>query len=226
MGRITGQTLGQFFAREIAGPLGADFHIGLAPSEFDRVADIVPPPPLQLDLSRLDPRSPMMRSLKGLPSPECANTARWRQSEIPSGNGHGNARSVARIQSVVSNGGEVDGLRLLSPRTIDLIFDEQARGVDLVIGIPLRWGMGYGLPEPATFPFIQERKVCFWAGWGGSMVINDLDARMTFAYVMNKMQPAIIVSSQTETLVRATYACLDRLGRCPTPPSPAGPGSR
>ena len=55
-------------------------------------------------------------------------------------NGHGNARSVARIQSIVSNGGEVDGVRLLSPRTIELIFDQQSDGVDLAVGLPARFG--------------------------------------------------------------------------------------
>lgn len=207
--RITGQTLGRFFAQEIAGPLGADFHIGLAPPEFGRVADIVPPPPLPFDLSALDPRSPAVRTLTGpVADAAIANTELWRQAEIPAANGHGNARSVALIQSIVSHGGEIHGVRLLSPSTIDLIFKEQARGVDLVLGVPLRWGMGYGLPELATVPYIPDRKVCFWGGWGGSIVINDLDARMTFAYMMNKMAPGVIGSPRSEVLVRAAYACL------------------
>ena len=53
-------------------------------------------------------------------------TDAWLRADIPAGNRHGNARSVARIQSIVSNGGEVDGVRLLSPRTIKLIFDQQS----------------------------------------------------------------------------------------------------
>ena len=61
-------------------------------------------------------------------------TGAWRRAEIPFGSGHGSARSVARFQSIVSNGGEVDGARLLSPRTIELIFDQQSEGVDLAVG--------------------------------------------------------------------------------------------
>ena len=56
------------------------------------------------------------------------------------------------LQAVVANGGEVDGVRLLSPTTIELIFDEQGDGIDLVLGVPLRFGIGYGLPEPQTLP--------------------------------------------------------------------------
>ena len=83
---------------------------------------------------------------------EAANTPAWRHADIGAANGHGNARSVARIMSVVARGGEVDGVRLLGPETIDLIFREQHNGVDLVLGIPLRFGIGYGLPQLDTLP--------------------------------------------------------------------------
>ena len=54
-----------------------------------------------------------------------------------------------RLQSAVACGGEVDGVRLLSPQTIDRIFEVQINGIDLVIGIPIKWGVGYGLPRKA-----------------------------------------------------------------------------
>jgi len=47
-----------------------------------------------------------------------------------------------------ADGGEVDGVRLLSPRTIELIFDQQSDGIDLAVGLPARLGIGYGLPHP------------------------------------------------------------------------------
>jgi hypothetical protein len=81
----------------------------------------------------------------------------------------------------VACGGEVDGVRLLSPQTIDRIFEVQSNGIDLVIGIPLKIGVGYGL--------LPEGRVCCWGGTGGSLVIIDVDRRITFAYVMNKMAP-------------------------------------
>jgi hypothetical protein len=82
-------------------------------------------------------------------------------AQIPAGNGHGNARSVARIQSIVSNTGEVDGVRLLSPRTIELIIDQQSDGIDLAVGLPARFGIGYGLPHPDLVPHVPDGRCCF-----------------------------------------------------------------
>ncbi|HEY2302461.1 MAG TPA: serine hydrolase domain-containing protein [Acidimicrobiales bacterium] len=185
--RITGQRLGAFFAAHIAGPLGADFHIGLPPSEFHRVANVVPPPAIPtmpvFDPTQLDPNSVAFKTWTNptMPGPEYSWTEGWRRADIGAANGHGNARSAARLQSAVACGGEVDGVRLLSPQTIDRIFEVQSNGIDLVIGIPFTFGVGYGL-----FP---GGRVCAWGGTGGSTVIIDVDRRITFAYVMNKMAP-------------------------------------
>ena len=183
--RITGQRLGEFFAAHLAGPLGADFHIGLPPSEFHRVANVVPPPPPPAppnDSPLLDPNSVAFKSMSNpVMTPETTWTEGWRRADIGAANGHGNARSLARLQSAVALGGEVDGVRLLSPQTIDRIFEVQSHGIDLVIGIPSKWGLGYGL-----FP---EGRGCAFGGYGGSLVVIDADRRMTFAYVMNKMAP-------------------------------------
>jgi CubicO group peptidase (beta-lactamase class C family) len=186
--RITGQRLGQFLAAQVAGPLGADFHIGLLPSEFHRVANVVPPA-YSLDLTQLDPNGIVFKSIANpAQKAEWSWTERWRRADIGASNGHGNARSVARLQSAMTCGGEVDGVRLLSPKTIDRIFDVQSNGIDLVLGIPLRMGVGYGLlPTPQVLPFLPEGRICAWGGWGGSLALNDVDRRMTVAYVMNKM---------------------------------------
>ena len=201
--RITGLKLGEFFAKEIAGPLGADFHIGLDPSEFHRVSNVVPPPPLPIDLATLDPDSVMVKTFTG-PAPDASVswTSEWRQADIGAANGHCNARSVARAQSVITNGGEVDGIRLLSPKTIDLIFDEQANGLDLVLGIPTRFGIGYGLPSE-MMPVPPDSRLCFWGGWGGSMVINDLDHRMTITYMMNRMEAGLVGDTRGFELIMA-----------------------
>ena len=118
--------------------------------------------------------SPAVKTFTG-PAPDAddANTPGWRRADIGAANGHGNARSVARIMSAVARGGEVDGVRLLGPDTIDVIFREQLNGVDLVLGVPLRFGIGYGLPLAAALPYIPDEKICFWGGWGGSIIIMD-----------------------------------------------------
>jgi CubicO group peptidase (beta-lactamase class C family) len=207
--RITGMPLKQFVAEEIASPLGADFQIGAAERDWDRIADVVPPPPLPIDFSALGPDNLAVKTLTG-PFIEAteANTPAWRRADLGAANGHGNARSVARVLSVISRGGDVDGVRLLRPETVELIFREQASGIDLVLGVPLRFGIGYGLPQHDTIPYIPDGKICFWGGWGGSVIIMDVGRRMTISYMMNKMGPGIIGSDRAERYVRAIYGAL------------------
>lgn len=206
--RITGQKLGEFFAAEIAGPVGADFHIGLSPSEFHRVSPVVPPPPLPMDLATLDLSSPMVKTFTGpAPGAEACWTAEWRQADIGAANGHGNARSVARVQSALTNGGRVGDVQLISPATIDKIFDPQSDNVDLVLGVPERFGLGYGLPCDGM-PFPLDAKLCFWGGWGGSMIVNDVDHGLTVAYMMNRMEAGLVGDTRGFDLLAAAFAAV------------------
>lgn len=206
--RVTGAKLGRFFAEEVAGPLGADFHIGLPESEWGRVSNVIPPPPLPIP-DDIPPDSMTVRTLTGpLINARDSWTPEWRLADIGGANGHGNARSVARAQAVIANGGEVDGIRLLSPDTIDLIFREQSDGVDLVLGLPIRFGIGYGL-EVSEQPYIPTGRVCFWGGWGGSVVVNDADRNLTISYMMNKMSEGLVGSESSRAVVEAVYASLE-----------------
>jgi CubicO group peptidase (beta-lactamase class C family) len=208
--RITGRSLKQFVAEEIAGPLGADFQIGAVESDWDRIAPVVPPPPLPFDLAALPPDSPTVKTLSGPPADaNDANTPGWRRADIGAANGHGNARSVARIMSTISRGGEVGGIRLLRPETIELIFREQANGIDVVLGAPLRFGIGYGLPQLDSLPYVPDEKICFWGGWGGSLIIMDVGRKMTISYMMNKMGAGIVGSERSEKYVSAVYGALE-----------------
>jgi len=204
--RVSGKSLKQFVAEEIAAPLGADFQIGARQSDWDRIANVTPPPPLPFDLAALGLDSPAVKTFTGpTPNAEDANTPGWRNADIGAANGHANARSVARVMSVIPRGGEIDGIKLLSPQTIDLIFREQSNGVDLVLGVPLRFGIGYGLPLADTIPYIPDGKICFWGGWGGSLIIMDTDRRLTIAYMMNKMGAGVIGSDRGAQYVQAVY---------------------
>jgi CubicO group peptidase (beta-lactamase class C family) len=213
--RLTGTSIGRFFADEIAGPLGADFHIGLPEKDFPRISNVVfPGYPVPEDplAERPDPYTVSAKTFGPRFDLAAVATDAWRRAEIPAANGHGNARSVARIQSIISNGGQVDGVRLLSPRTIELIFDQQSDGIDLAVGLPARFGIGYGLPHPVLVPYIPNRRCCFWFGWGGSIVVNDLDRQMTFAYVMNKMgisSPGGLGTERTKAYTKTALSCAD-----------------
>lgn len=208
--RVTGTSLKQYVADEIAAPLGVDLQIGAGPEDDDRIAEVVPPPPLDIDFSQIDLQSPTARTFLGpIADANAANTIPWRRADLGALNGHTNARALARTFSVVSRGGEVDGVRLLSPATIDRIFEEQARGVDLVLGVPLRFGIGFALPEPATLPYLPDERICFWGGWGGSMTVMFPERRLTISYVMNKMAPGIIGSDRSAAYLSEILAVVD-----------------
>ena len=78
-----------------------------------------------------------------------------------------------------------------------------------MLGVPLRFGIGYGLPGPDTLPYVPDGKICFWGGWGGSLILMDLGRQMTIAYMMNKMGPGIIGSDRTAEYVTAIYQALN-----------------
>jgi CubicO group peptidase (beta-lactamase class C family) len=207
--RVSGKTLTEFVADEIAGPLGADFQIGAAQSDWGRIARVTPPPPLGIDITALDQESPMFKTFIGpVADAASANTPGWRKAELGALNGHGNARSVARMLSALALGGTVDGVRLLSPDTIDLIFDEQSHGPDLVLGVNLRFGFGFALPEDQTVPYVARGRSCYWGGWGGSVIFCELDSRTTISYMMNRMGAGIIGSERSAAYVNAIHDCL------------------
>ncbi|MFJ7012539.1 serine hydrolase domain-containing protein [Streptomyces albogriseolus] len=207
--RIDGRTLGRFVAEEITGPLGADFHIGLPDHEFDRVADVLPPPPRPVGLAGADPDGVAMKTFTGpMGGADESWHPEWRRAEIGAANGHGNARSLARIHSVIACGGTLDGVRLLSSRTIDAIFQQQSDGPDLVLGAHLRFGIGFGLPSPAV-PYLPQGRICFWTGWGGSVVVIDTERRAAIAYVMNRMGAGQLGSARTAQYIEAAFAALD-----------------
>ena len=205
--RVTGQTIGDFVATEIAGPLGADFHIGTRTEHDSRVAHVIPPShPFTLD--GMEAGSIAARVVQSLPlDAAAANTIPWRRAELPASGGFGNARSVAMIHAPMACGGEANGVRLLSPSGVDPVFDEQTYTQDLVLPLKLRHGIGFGLPSP-DMPISPNQRACYWGGWGGSLAVIDLDARMTFAYVMNKMGETTSGDLRAATILAALYATL------------------
>ncbi len=185
--RVTGKSLGTFFREEIAIPLKADFHIGFS-EEFDtRVGELLPPPPIGESLGTADPNSIPTRVFSNpvLTGRETL-TREWRAAEIPASNGHGNARSIVRVASALACGGELDGVKLLSLETIEKAIEEQSYSPDLALSVPIRFGLGFGLVSKDN-PISPNPRAFYWGGWGGSHVTMDLDAKLSWAFAMNKM---------------------------------------
>ena len=209
--RLTGCTLGQFLRDEVSGPLDADFHIGLPASDDGRCGEMVGPTAVERAAAGDGvPRPGSLRArVLGNPTlrPEVANTPAWRRAEIPAANGHGNARSVARVLAALACGGTLGGVRLLGSDTIARAIEPQAYDRDLVLGFKVKWGLGFMLrarelplgPNPRTFGH---------GGWGGSLGFADLDARVSWAYVMNKMATGTAGDTRGFALMTALYGAL------------------
>ena len=198
--RIVGSSIGTFFATEVASPLGADFFIGLPESEEGRVS-VVLAPEMGDEAPDVPADSIAMRTFR---SPKIDATAPshrwWRAAEIPAANGHGNARSVAAVQSLIAGRGQSGGVRLLSEKTVDRVFEVQADGTDLVLGLPMCMGMGYGLRSD-MLPIGDS--ACFWGGYGGSVIFMDQDEELTVSYMMNLMRSGLVGDLRGFSLVFA-----------------------
>jgi CubicO group peptidase (beta-lactamase class C family) len=204
--RITGKSLGTFFRDEIAGPLGADFHIGLAASEDDRVAELLPPPPGG-SIADITSRPLTVNMATNPPvNPRDTRSRAWRAAEIPAANGHGNARSVALVQALLANGGVVGGKRLLSEAGARRALEPQIKGEDMVLGGPAHFGLGFGLNGGAV-PLPHD-ECCYWGGYGGSIIIIDMKTRSTIAFMMNKMASTTVGDMRGYGLAMATWQAL------------------
>lgn len=185
--RVAGETVGTVFRKQIAEPLGADFHIGLPATEDHRVADLTPPPASgTLGQGTADP---LIANMAGNPpiNPLDTRTRAWRAAEIPAAGGTGNARSVALVHTILANGGYAAGRQIMSEAGCRKALELQIEGNDKILGIPVRYGLGFGLPGGvANFP---NPNTIFWGGYGGSLAVIDMDQHATYAYVMNKMAP-------------------------------------
>jgi CubicO group peptidase (beta-lactamase class C family) len=197
--RITGKALGTYLRDSFAGPAGIDFFIGFGPELDGRCADVLPPPasPEGEELRRqlsVNPESltglPLMRVNAYRNPPEISgtgvvNTRPWRAAEVPSTNGHGNARAVARLYSALAGDGEVDGVHVLSPEIIARATEQQVYGDDIVLQRPTRFGLGFQLTM-AERPLGPNPRAFGHFGAGGSLGFADPDARVAFAYAMNQ----------------------------------------
>jgi CubicO group peptidase (beta-lactamase class C family) len=206
--RVTGETIGTFLAREVAAPLGLDLWIGLPDAVEHRVAPIIPPgAELRAAMEALGDTMLLGRVLAA-PSgrfhyDEMWNTHEVRQAELPSSNGHSDARSLARLYAALL--GEVDGIRLLRPDTLAEAIRPRVHGADAVIVVESAYGLGF--MRPPTISAAAGPGAFGHAGAGGSLAFADTDQGIALAYVMNEMRFDMAGDPRSETLVEAAYRC-------------------
>lgn len=221
--RASGRTVGEWFREHVAGPLGADYHIGLAPEHDARVAQLVGSLAPRTGEGGLELPGPLGQFMKDMTDPstltgatfnnpprlaDVVNTRAWRGAEVPAANGHGTARALARIYGALACGGAVDGVRLLSPESIALARSEQAFGPDAVLGgLPMRFGLGFMLRQD-LMPISPNPHAFGHPGAGGSIGMADPDARLGFGYVMNKMHLGLVGGPSAFAMLQKLYEIL------------------
>ena len=200
--RISGQPIGQFFRTEVAEGIGADFHLGLPEEHHARVAEMTMD---DLEIEGLVPDSMAARLVTNPPpfDQRIINSEAFRAMDI----GYGNARSLARVGSILAVGGELGGTRFLSRKTIGEALQEQIYVTDLYFGAPVRYGLGFGLPSK-EWPLPNPNSL-HWGGFGGSYCIMDLDARLCYAYAMNLLLPGGGQNPRGTKMAEALFACME-----------------
>jgi CubicO group peptidase (beta-lactamase class C family) len=216
MRRVSGKSPGAYFRDEIARPLGIDCHIGLAASEDERCGQMIqspPPPPDQVNLFEYAQKNPESVTAKAFMNPPTAmklgaiNARAWRGAEIPAANGHTTGRALARLYGAIARGGEVDGIRILTPAAIERCHTEESHGRDEVLMVPTRFSTGFMLTQ-AHDPIGPNRNAFGHPGAGGSLGFADPEAKVGFGYTMNKMGPYILIDPRARALIDAVYASI------------------
>lgn len=203
--RVTGDTIGKFIRHEISGALGLDYQIGLTPDEEARCATMIPSAGNVLSKAQSDSDSLLARGWGQLPADEDFNSHLWRASEVPSANGHGNARAIASLYGILSGGGRGGGSTLLSGAALDNAITEQWSGRDIMSGLNFRLGQGFYLNCPPDRPMGPSQRAFGHSGAGGAQSFGDPDNQIGFAYSPNRMHGGIDIGSRASRLIEAVY---------------------
>jgi CubicO group peptidase (beta-lactamase class C family) len=198
--QVDGRTIGRFLAEELAGPAGADFHIGLPPALDARVAELVPPD-RPADLAALEMNPAMMMALASPAlDPARANGRDWRAAALPAMNGHGSAQGIARLYAAALAGD------LLSPETLSAMTRIAADRMDLVIGFNPQWAMGVATNGSGMFGPLAD--VFGHSGWGGSFGCAHAPSGIAIGYALNHMGPELVGDPRATALCEAVFACV------------------
>ncbi|MFE7012987.1 serine hydrolase domain-containing protein [Streptomyces sp. NPDC057651] len=213
--RVSGLLPGAFLEREVTGPLGIDFTIGLPDKEAGRAAELVHPRVRATSEQAAIFAQLAPAALAALTNPIAgaseANTAAWRAAEIPAANGHGTARAVAALYAIVAGKGRLGDRQILSPEGAERIREGQGSCRDLVLGAGFthetELGLGLWLSGPNGSYGPNPRAVGH-DGFGGSFGSADPESGVAMGYVMNRMGPHIADDPRKMALISAVYDAL------------------
>lgn len=206
--RVVGKTVGEYFRDEIGDTFGIDFHMGLPESEEGRVAEIVHDGNLQAGGKDNYNRFQTLAILNSPMSPYVANERPWRSQGTPSAAGHGNARSIATIYSALAKDRRLNGVEIVSEKALSSAVKIQIENEDLVIKLPMSWGVGFAVNKCVGF-YGPNQQAFGHQGWGGSFGFADSERDLSAAYAMNFMrEPLDALDPRILALSRAIFSSL------------------
>lgn len=214
--------LGEFFANEVAKPLGLDFWIGLPEALETQVAPMIlaEPDPAWIDTKFIQtalntkntPTALFMRDFATFEP----NTRACRAAEVGSANGMANARALAGLYAPLANGGTLNGVRLVGADTLTRMSRvSAATHEDATLMIPARFALGFmkatdnrRLPKVVDSSLLLTEAAFGHVGAGGSIGFADPECRMSFGYSMNRMGTGLLVNPRGQSLIDAVYTSL------------------
>lgn len=211
MRRVTGMTVGPFLRKEVTGPLKAEYYIGgMSEEEQSHVAEVMPNMEAKLFAAKDGADQESLRALAFKQNPDepwhvTMNSKIWREVEVASGSGHGNARGVARIYGVLGNGGSLDGVTLMSKAGIETMITEQHNQTEGLQERPYHQALGVLLNTPEAVYMGPNMRSFGHHGIGGSIGFCDPDAGVGFSYACNKMHAVGTNGPRAARLINAFY---------------------
>ncbi|WP_369235614.1 serine hydrolase domain-containing protein [Streptomyces sp. R21] len=214
--RVTDRTIGEWIADEISGPLGLDLWVGLPDAQaprVGRVGQIEAPasdgalkarPKRSVTEAYADPSSLTRRAFAAITPLPDENDPAYRAAVLPASNGIATADGLARFYAALT--GEVDGIRLLAPQTVDLARAEASAGPDRVLVVNTRFGLGYMLHGTAS-PLLGAGSFGH-PGRGGALGFADPESGIAFGYVTNGFRKSVTADPRAQALVRAVRAAV------------------
>jgi CubicO group peptidase (beta-lactamase class C family) len=205
--KVDGRRIDAYFRDEIARKLGVEYGYGLDDEQIARTARIVPNPGSTTSNAVADRTSKLGRAWKARPAgADYYNDDAFRRAVVPSTNGHGNARAVARIYAALAQDGAIDGARILSPAGVARLRTQQWDSICGMTDRPYRYGMGVFLNKPPMVPMGPNPNSFGHPGAGGAIGFADPDNNIAFSFSPNFMCAGAGVGDRCESLIEAVYA--------------------
>jgi CubicO group peptidase (beta-lactamase class C family) len=205
--RTDGRSVAQFFHEEVAVPLGVDVWISLPAEHHHRRAPMAAPWAEMAGKMPL-PTDPVVLASMSNPrtNPLICNEPAFMMRGNGSADGSANARGLARVYGALAQGGQIDGVRLISSEGLANATSERHGGKDIVFTIYTRWAAGFLLNNRGMY---GANDTAFGhTGLGGSFAFADPVTGIGMAYAMNLMAPNLMGDLRGKRLMDATFGCL------------------